>query len=389
MASLGRSSAVFAVMTLLSRVLGLLRDMLVARYFDVMVTDAFYAALRIPNTLRRFFAEGSFANAFVPVFSATRTEHPEQLKDLLRHTSGTLLGILLAITAIGVLFSGAIITLVASGLSERPEQFVLASDMLRIMFPYILLISLTAMAGGVLNTFGQFGIPALTPVLLNITLIAAALWRHYHGAPHDGSVYGMELAWAVFLGGVAQLALQLPFLYKCGMLLCPRWGWKHSGVRRILKLMVPTLFGSSVGQLTVLINTYLASWLVTGSISWLYYSDRLVELPVGLIGVALGTVILPRLSALRAADNDAQFVRTLDWALRWGFLVGSAAAVGLIVLAPSIIAGLLYGGRFDAHYVEMTTLSLRDLLLLVGIGGMSYIAVLLALGLRWRQLQPG
>ena len=163
MASLGRSSAVFAAMTLLSRVLGLLRDMLVARYFDVVVTDAFYAALRIPNTLRRFFAEGSFANAFVPVFSATRTEHPEQLKDLLRHTSGTLLGILLAITAVGVLFSGAIITLVASGLGERPEQFILASDMLRIMFPYILLISLTAMAGGVLNTFGQFGIPALRP----------------------------------------------------------------------------------------------------------------------------------------------------------------------------------------------------------------------------------
>jgi len=269
MASLGRSSAVFAVMTLLSRVLGLLRDMLVARYFDVMVTDAFYAALRIPNTLRRFFAEGSFANAFVPVFSATRTEHPEQLKDLLRHTSGTLLGILLAITAVGVLFSGAIITLVASGLGERPEQFILASDMLRIMFPYILLISLTAMAGGVLNTFGQFGIPALTPVLLNITLIAATLWRHYHGAPAAG-LYGMELAWAVFLGGVAQLALQLPFLYQCGMLLRPRWGWKHSGVRRILKLMLPTLFGSSVGQLTVLINTYLASWLVTGSIPWVH-----------------------------------------------------------------------------------------------------------------------
>jgi len=182
---------------------------------------------------------------------------------------------------------------------------------------------------------------------------------------------GRAEALGIRLGGVAQLALQLPFLYKCGMLLRPRWGWKHSGVRRILKLMVPTLFGSSVGQLTVLINTYLASWLVTGSISWLYYSDRLVELPVGLIGVALGTVILPRLSALRAADNDAQFVRTLDWALRWGFLVGSAAAVGLIVLAPSIIAGLLYGGRFDAHYVEMTTLSLRA----YGIGALFHIMV--------------
>jgi len=172
-ASLGRSSAVFAVMTLASRVLGLLRDMLVARYFDAVVTDAFYAALRIPNTLRRFFAEGSFANAFVPVFSATRTEHPEELKDLLRHTSGTLLGILLAVTALGVIFSSTVIALVASGLSERPDQYLLASDMLRLMFPYILLISLTAMAGGVLNTFGQFGIPALTPVLLNIPLIAA------------------------------------------------------------------------------------------------------------------------------------------------------------------------------------------------------------------------
>lgn len=369
-ASLGRSSAVFAVMTLASRVLGLLRDMLVARYFDAVVTDAFYAALRIPNTLRRFFAEGSFANAFVPVFSATRTEHPEELKDLLRHTSGTLLGILLAVTALGVIFSSTVIALVASGLSERPDQYLLASDMLRLMFPYILLISLTAMAGGVLNTFGQFGIPALTPVLLNITLIAACLWRHYHGTPTQG-LYGMELAWAVLIGGIAQLALQLPFLWKCGMLLRPRWGWRHSGVRRILKLMLPTLFGSSVGQLTVLINTYLASWLVTGSISWLYYSDRLVELPVGLIGVALGTVILPRLSALRAASNDTQFALTLDWALRWGFLVGSAAAVGLITLAPAIISSLLYGGRFDAHYVEMTTLSLRA----YGIGALFHIMV--------------
>ena len=242
--------------------------------------------------------------------------------------------------------------------------------MLRLMFPYILLISLTAMAGGVLNTFGQFGIPALTPVLLNITLIAACLWRHYHGTPAHG-LYGMELAWAVLIGGIAQLALQLPFLWKCGMLLRPRWGWRHSGVRRILKLMLPTLFGSSVGQLTVLINTYLASWLVTGSISWLYYSDRLVELPVGLIGVALGTVILPRLSALRAASNDTQFALTLDWALRWGFLVGSAAAVGLITLAPAIISSLLYGGRFDAHYVEMTTLSLRA----YGIGALFHIMV--------------
>ncbi|MDO4642946.1 MAG: murein biosynthesis integral membrane protein MurJ [Cardiobacteriaceae bacterium] len=369
-ASLGRSSAVFAVMTLLSRILGLLRDVLVARYFDAAITDAFFAAFRIPNTLRRFFAEGGFANAFVPVFSATHAEHPEQLKDLLRHTSGTLLGILLVITSLGVVFSSIIITLVASGLSERPEQFILASDMLRIMFPYILLISLTAMAGGVLNTFGQFGIPALTPVLLNITLIVACLWRQHEGIPSEG-FYGIELAWAVLVGGIAQLLLQLPFLWKYGLLLWPRWGWKHKGVRRILQLMLPTLFGSSIGQLTVLINTFLASLLTMGSISWLYYSDRLVELPVGLIGVALGTVILPKLSALRATDDQHHFIATLDWALRWGVLIGSAASVGLLVLAPSILTGLLYGGAFNEHDVAMTILSLRA----YGIGAFFLIMV--------------
>lgn len=362
-ASLGRSSLVFALMTLVSRVLGLWRDMLVARYFDSAITDPFFAALRIPNTLRRFFAEGGFANAFVPVFSATRAqtqeEQPDAVRDLLAHTAGTLLTVLLAITALGVIFSGSIIFAVAHGLLEKPAQYVLATDMLRIMFPYILLISLTALAGGVLNSYGRFAVPALTPVFLNITLIVAALWRAGVGREDMTLAYGMELAWAVLAGGIVQLAIQIPFLARLGLLVWPRWGGKHPGVRRIMRLMLPTLFGSSVGQLSVLVNTFLASLLATGSISWLYYADRMVELPVALIGVALGTVILPKLSALKAGDDWQRFYVTLDWALRWGLLVGSAAAAGLVTLAPAILATLFHGGVFDDHSWRMTTQALR------------------------------
>lgn len=352
--SLAKSSAVFSIMTLISRVLGLLRDMLIARYFGVTITDPFFAALRIPNTLRRFFAEGGFANAFVPVFSATRSTSPAALTDLLRYTSGTLLGILLVITILGVFGAGGVIFAVAHGLTAKPEQFLLAKEMLAILFPYILLISLTAMAGGILNTFGYFSLPALTPVFLNITLIMACVWRAFYA---DSS--GIELAWAVLIGGIIQLAIQLPLLWKLKLLVMPRWGFYHAGVQKILRLMIPTLFGSSVGQLTVLMNTFLASMLATGSISWLYYSDRMVELPIALIGVALGTVILPKLSALKAQNNETQFTDTLIWALRWGLLIGSAASTGLVMLAPSILVTLFYGGNFLEHDVLMTTMSLR------------------------------
>ncbi len=355
MASLGKSSLAFAAATLLSRVLGLLRDVLIARYFAAGVSDPFFAALRIPNTLRRFFAEGSFANAFVPVFAATRAEQPEKLRDLLRHVSGTLLVILLVVTLCGVLGSSWIIYAVARGLVDKPGQLFLAEHMLRIMFPYLPLISLTALAGGVLNAHGRFALPALTPVFLNLALIVACLLHSFPGRP----VGEMGLAWAVLIGGIVQLAIQLPFLYRLGMLVKPKWGFRHPGVRRILALMVPTLFGSSIGQLSILVNTFLASTLTTGSISWLYYADRMVELPIALVGVALGTVILPRLSALKADDDKHRFRHTLDWALDWALVVGSAASTGLVILAAPILATLFHGGHFDAHDVMMTTYSLR------------------------------
>lgn len=355
MSSLGKSSLAFAAMTLLSRILGLLRDVLIARYFASGVTDPFFAAMRIPNTLRRFFAEGSFANAFVPVFTAMRAERPEKLRDFLRHVSGTLFFVLLIVTLCGVLASSWILYLVARGLMDKPGQFVLAKDMLRIMFPYLPLISLTSLAGGVLNAYGRFALPALTPVFLNLALIGACLYDRWFATTGTG----MELAWAVLIGGIVQLGVQLPVLYRLGMIVRPKWGLRHPGVRRVFRLMVPTLFGSSIGQLSILINTFLASGLMTGSISWLYYSNRMVELPIALIGIALGTVILPRLSALNVNDDSRRFMRTLDWALRWAIIFGSAASTGLVVLAPQILATLFYGGRFAADDVMMTSYSLR------------------------------
>lgn len=349
-----KSSLLFALMTLISRILGLLRDVMVARFFATSITDPFFAALRIPNTLRRFFAEGGFANAFVPVFSQTKASEENKLPDLVQHTAGALLFVLLVITAIGVIFSGTLLYLIAHGLVAKPEQFVLGKQMLAIMFPYILFISLTAMAGGILNSFSKFAIPALTPAILNITLITACIYKYFVGTSS-----GIELAWAVFWGGVLQLAVQIPFLYKLNLLLVPKWGFGHQGVKKIMRLMLPTLFGSSVGQLAILFNTFLASHLITGSISWLYYTDRMVELPVALIGVALGTVILPRLSALKAENNQAKFVQTLDWAMRIGILIGSASSVGLVILAQPILATIFYGGHFSANDIIMTSLSLQ------------------------------
>ncbi|HNW79788.1 MAG TPA: murein biosynthesis integral membrane protein MurJ, partial [Candidatus Competibacteraceae bacterium] len=350
-----KSTGIVSAMTSLSRVSGFIRDMLYAQLFGAGAgTDAFFVAFRIPNFLRRLFAEGAFSQAFVPVFSEYQTQHQQaELRELVDQVTGTLGAILLLITALGVLAAPLLILLFAPGFSSDAGKYQLTVDMLRITFPYLLFISLTALAGGVLNSCGRFAIPAVTPVLLNLTMIAAALWL----APHMEKPV-MGLAWGVFIAGVVQLGFQIPFLRQIKLLPRPRWGWASAGVQQVLKLMLPAVFGSSVAQVNLLIDTLLASFLVSGSVSWLYYSDRLVEFPLGIFGVALGTVILPKLSRHHASAETAHFSQTLDWALRWALLIGVPATVALVILAGPMLAALFQYGEFDAHDVAMSTRSL-------------------------------
>ncbi|MDQ5909401.1 MAG: putative peptidoglycan lipid flippase [Pseudomonadota bacterium] len=350
-----KSTGVVSAMTSLSRVTGFIRDMIYAQMFGAGAgTDAFFVAFRIPNFLRRLFAEGAFSQAFVPVFSEYQTQHsPEALKELVDQVTGTLGLILFIITAIGVLAAPLLIFIFAPGFTADAGKYALTVDMLRITFPYLLFISLTALAGGILNSCGKFAIPAVTPVLLNLTMIAAALWL----APRmDKPVMG--LAWGVFIAGIIQLSFQIPFLRQVKLLPRPRWGWAAQGVQKVLKLMLPAVFGSSVAQVNLLIDTLVASFLISGSVSWLYYSDRLVEFPLGIFGVALGTVILPRLSRQHANAATEDFSRTLDWALRWALLIGAPATVALILLAGPLLAALFQYGEFDARDVEMSARSL-------------------------------
>ncbi len=371
MSRLLRSSAVISAMTMISRVLGLLRDMIVARYFPVDgATDAFYVAFRIPNLLRRLFAEGAFSLAFVPVLSEYKTKQDrETLKDLIDHVAGYLALILLVITVIGVVAAPVVMWVFAPGFDSKPNARPdLAVDMLRITFPYILFISLTAFVSGILNTFHKFAIPALTPALLNVVMIAAAVW----GAPYFKEPV-LALAWGVFFAGIAQLLFQLPTLTRLGLL--PRFRMRrHEGVSRIMKLMIPTLFGSSIAQLNLLINTLLASFLAVGSISWLYYSDRFVELPLAIVGVALGTVILPKLSSDHAKADAQQFQQTMDWALRLGLLISLPATLGLMLLAKPILATVMMHGEFSWNDVQMSSLSLMTYA--VGLSGFILVKVL-------------
>ncbi len=348
-----KSTAVVSLMTLLSRIFGFLRDVILARTFGASAaTDAFYVALRIPNLMRRLFAEGSFSLAFVPVFSDYRKNRSrEELKSLLDHVAGMLLSVLLLVVGLGMIFSPAFISVFGLGFDDA-GQHQLASDMLRVTFPYALFISLTALAAGVLNTFGRFAVPAVTPVLLNIALICAALFL----APHFDEPI-KALAWGVLIAGIIQLLFQVPSLMRLGMLPRPRWSFKHAGVRRIGKLMIPTLFGSSVAQINLLIDTMIASLLVTGSITWLFYSDRLLEFPLGVFGIALSTVILPSLSRAWSSRDNAAFGRILSWGVRSGLLIAIPAAVGLGLLAMPITATLFSYGSFTAHDVEMTAYS--------------------------------
>lgn len=336
-------------MTFISRILGFVRDLIAAQMFGVNASvDAFYIAFKIPNFMRSLFAEGAFSQAFVPVLSDYREKTSETaVKLFIRHMAASLGVVLLVVTFLGILGAGQLIDLFSPGLD--PYRYQLAKDMLRITFPYLMLISLTAFAGSILNSYGKFAIPALTPALLNICLIATAIlmspWL---------SIPVSSQAWGILLAGFVQLFIQLVALYRNHHLVMPRLHWRDPNVKRVLKLIVPALFGASVGQISILINTILASFLVTGSISWLYYSERLTYFPLGIFGVALATVILPHLSRQHAANSKEKFSAALDWGLRWNLIIGLPASLTMLLLSAPLIISLFYYGRFTLHDVMMT-----------------------------------
>lgn len=352
-----KSSAIVSIMTMLSRILGLLRDVVIAKVVGAgMAADTFFVAFKIPNFLRRLFSEGAFSQAFVPVLSAYKQQHTmAEVRALLDRVAGVLGGSLIIVTTLAVLGAPVVAALFAPGwLLEAPDKFHTTAQMIRLTFPYLLLISITGFAGAILNSYGRFAIPAFTPVLLNITLICAALFA----VPlfDDGA---FALAWGVLLAGIIQLAFQWPFLHALRLTPRPVWDWQHEGVKRILTLMGPALFGVSVSQINLLLDTVLASFLPTGSVSWLYYSDRLIELPLGVFAIAISTVILPSLSRHQANTKVERFTTTLDWGLRTVLLIAIPAAAALMLLADPILATLFQYGAFHPKDVAMATLSLR------------------------------
>jgi putative peptidoglycan lipid II flippase len=354
-AGLIRSTSIVGGMTLLSRISGLARDISFSHWFGAgPAMDAFIVAFKIPNLLRRFFAEGAFSQAFVPMIAEYRSKRSAaETREFLDRVTGTLGVVLFGITAIGVLAAPVLIFVFAPGFVDDDGRYELAGDMLRLTFPYLFFISLTALAGGILNAYRSFAVPAFTPVLLNVVLIVFAGWV---SPLLERPALGLALG--VFVAGLVQLLLQLPFLSRKGLLPVPRWGWAHAGVRRMLKLMLPVLFGSSVAQISILFDTLIASFLAAGSISWLYYSDRLMEFPLGVFGIAVATVMLPSLSDEHARESPEGFSAMLDWALRLVILIALPASVGLIVLAEPVLATIFYGGVFTAIDVTMASASL-------------------------------
>ena len=368
---LALKTSVVSGMTLVSRILGLVRDVVFARFFGAsMVMDAFLVAQRIPNMLRRFFAEGAFSAGFVPVLARYREKHDhDEARELLDAFAGTFGIVLFVVTLLGVIAAPLLVFVVAPGFVRDGGDFDLAALMLRFTFPYLFFVSLTAFAGGILNTYGRFAVPALTPVILNIVLIAAAIWL----SPQLAEPV-MALAYAVFVAGLLQLLFQLPFLAQIRRLPRPKWLPGHDGVKRAFRLMVPAIFGSSAAQINVLLGGIIASLLPVGSISYLYFSDRLMEFPLGIFGIALGTVTLPYLSRLWANDDRQAFTRTLDWSLKLAILISVPAAIGLFVLAEPLVATLFHGGIFDEHSVRMTALALRAYAM--GLVGFSIVKIL-------------
>lgn len=350
-----KSTLVTGGMTLVSRISGLARDIVFAGLIGAgagVAADAFYVAFRIPNFLRRIFGEGAFSQAFVPVFTEYKTRSSQaELRVFVDRIAGILSVALFLITLVGVIAAPVLVLMLAPGFTG--EKYELTVQMLRLTFPYLFFISLVAMAAGILNSYGRFGAAAFTPVLLNLSMISAALWL----APHLHNP-AMALAWGVFLAGVVQLLFQIPFLMQLKLLPRPRVARGHAGVAKVLRLMLPAMFGVSVAQINMLVNTVLASYLVTGSVSWLYYSDRLLEFPLGVFGIALATVILPSLSQKHASDSPQEFSHLLDWAMRLTFLIGVPATVALMVLAGPMLATMFHRGAFTAVDVAMSAQAL-------------------------------
>jgi len=346
-----KALAAVSSMTLLSRILGFVRDAIIARVFGAgMLTDAFFVAFKIPNLLRRLFAEGAFSQAFVPILAEYKNRRGHDATQVLVNQVGTALTLaLVAIALLGVIGAPWVAYISAPGFRADPDKFALTVTLLRIIFPYIIFISLVALAAGILNTHSKFSVPAFAPVLLNVAMIGAALWL----APYfDPPV--LALGWGVAIGGVLQLAWMLPHLLKIRMLPRPTRHFDDPGLRRVLTLMAPATLGVSVAQISLLINTIFASFLASGSVSWLYYADRLMEFPAGMLGVALGTILLPSLAKHYADDNPGDYSKLLDWGLRLTLLLALPAAAALAVLAVPLIATLFNYGAFTATDVTMT-----------------------------------
>ena len=350
-----RSTAVFSAMTLLSRIAGFARDMLQATLFGTGgAMSAFIVAYRIPNFLRRVFAEGAMAMAFVPVLNEIKERGDKAaLKSFVDHMAGALCAVVLVVCGAGILLAPLVARLFAPGWMDQPELLGQTAQMLRITFPYLLFISMMSLSASILNSHGRFGLPAFTPVLHNLTMIAAMLWL----APRF-EVPPQGLAWGVLIAGFLQLALLWPSLGRLGLRPRLRPGFSHPEVRKVGRLMLPTLFSSSVAQINLIVGTAFASLLAAGSVDWLYYSDRLVEFPLGLFGVALGTVILPHLSRRHAAEDAGGYSQALDWGLRMSLLAGVPAGLGLLLLAEPIVATVYNYGQFTAFDARMAAISL-------------------------------
>ncbi|MDZ4202276.1 MAG: murein biosynthesis integral membrane protein MurJ [Gallionella sp.] len=346
-----KALATISSLTLVSRILAFARDVLIARIFGAgAATDAFFVAFKLPNLLRRLFAEGAFSQAFVPIFGEYKNRRGhDETKLLVDHVTTMLALILFVVTVIGIVAAPILVYISAPGFAHDAEKFDLTVRLLQITSPYIFFISLVAVAAGILNTYNKFWVPAFAPILLNLCFIGGALWA----APYfDPPI--LALAWAVFVAGIVQLAFQLPFLKKIGMLPNIRFSLKDEGMWRVIKQMGPAVFGVSIAQISLIINTIFASFLVAGSVSWLYYADRLMEFPTGILGVAIGTILLPSLSKCHATKDTAEYSRLLDWGLRLTVMLTLPAALALGMIALPLLATFFQHGAFTAHDVLMS-----------------------------------